>query len=318
MSQAKALFPRFLAAFVLIAAVVVATAARPESGAPSLNFQPAQYPFKFVAYGDLRTTDPSNTKDTDPVRRMALISKIADEGPAFVGITGDLVLDGDNNNDWAEWDRETKPFSGLQLFPILGNHDVRKNVDQALGNFFRRFPQLENSRYYAAQYGNVRLFGVDSDLMVDHHSPEMQWLTNEFNNIPVTTDFVLVLLHHPSYTRSNDQTGHAARPQEHHLGSFLEEKQKTMKARIVEVAGHVHNYERYEHGNVTYIVSGGAGASPYPIERGPDDFYKESGPTYHYCRFTSSKGKLHMEMVKLEMNGDKPNWRVADSFDLTK
>jgi hypothetical protein len=52
--------------------------------------------------------------------------------------------------------------------------------------------------------------------------------------------------------------------------------------------------------------------------RGPDDFYKESGPTYHYCRFTSGKGKLHMEMVKLEMNGDKPSWRVADSFDLSK
>jgi len=28
-----------------------------------------------------------------------------------------------------------------------------------------------------------------------------------------------------------------------------------MKARIIEVPGHVHNYERYEHGNVTYIVA---------------------------------------------------------------
>jgi predicted MPP superfamily phosphohydrolase len=318
MSQSKLLFSRFLAAFILIAAVVVATAARPEGGAPSLNFQPSQYPFKFVVYGDLRTTDPSNTKDTDPVRRKALIDKIADEQPAFVGVTGDLVLNGSNSNDWAEWDRETKPWSGLQIFPILGNHDVRTDVNQALGNFFRRFPQLENSRYYGAQYGNIRVLGVDSDLMVDDHSPEMQWLTDEFNKIPAATDFVLVLLHHPSYTRSNDQTGHAARPQEHHLGSFLEEKQKTMKARIVEIAGHVHNYERYEHGNVTYIVSGGAGASPYPIDRGPDDFYNEPGPTYHYCRFTSSKGKLHMEMVKLEGAGDKPSWRVADSFDLSK
>ena len=52
MSQRKALFPRFIAAFVLIAAVVLATAAKPDRGAPSLNFQPAQYPFKFVVYGD--------------------------------------------------------------------------------------------------------------------------------------------------------------------------------------------------------------------------------------------------------------------------
>ncbi len=317
MSQLKALLPRFVAAFILIAAVVVATAARQDHGAPSLTFQPQQYPFKFVVYGDLRTTNPANTKDTDPVRRKALIDKIAEEQPAFVGITGDLVLTGGNAMDWAQWDKETKAWSGLQLFPILGNHDVRGG-DAALPNFFKRFPQLKNSRYYAAQYGNVRILGLDSDLMVDDSSPEMTWLKDQFNNIPSATDFVLVLLHHPSYTRSNEETGHSARPQEHHLGSFLEEKQKTMKARIIEVAGHVHNYERYEHGNVTYIVSGGAGASPYPIERGADDFYKGSGPTYHYCRFTSSKGKLHMEMVKLEMNGDQPSWHVADSFDLEK
>src|SRR5947199_9088957 len=97
MSHRKVLLPRFLAAFVLIAAVVIATAAKPDRVAPSLNFQPAQYPFKFVVYGDLRTTDPANTKDTDPVRRMALINKIADEQPAFIGITGDLVLNGGNS-----------------------------------------------------------------------------------------------------------------------------------------------------------------------------------------------------------------------------
>ena len=318
MSHRKVLLPRLVAAFVLIAAVVIATAAKPDRGAPSLNFQPAQYPFKFVVYGDLRMTDPADIKDTDPVRRTALINKIADEQPAFVAITGDLVLTGSNSMDWAEWDRETKPWSGIQLFPIIGNHDVRGDENAALGNFFKRFPQLDNSRYYAAQYGNVRVLGLDSDMMVDDSSPEMQWVKEQFNNIPPATDFVFVLLHHPSYTRSNDQTGHAARPQEHHLGSFLEQQQKTIKARIIEVAGHVHNYERYEHGGVNYIVSGGAGASPYPIVRGPDDFYKEPGPTYHYCRFTADKGKLHMEMVKLEMNGDKPSWRVADSFDLSK
>src|SRR3954449_11564769 len=165
MSHQKALLLRFIAAFVLIAAVVVATAAKPDRGAPSLNYQPQQYPFKFVVYGDLRTTNPANTKDTDPVRRMALINKIAGEQPAFVAITGDLVLNGDNAMDWAEWDKETKAWSGLQVFPILGNHDVRGG-ESALPNFFQRFPQLQNNRYYAAQYGNVRVLAVDSDMMV--------------------------------------------------------------------------------------------------------------------------------------------------------
>jgi acid phosphatase type 7 len=316
MSHWKAIAPRLLAAFVLLTGISIATAAN-SSSAPSLSFQPAQYPFKFVVYGDLRTTNPANTKDTDPVRRMALINKIAGEQPAFVAITGDLVLNGGNAMDWAEWDKETKAWSGLQVFPILGNHDVRGG-ESALPNFFQRFPQLQNNRYYAAQYGNVRVLAVDSDMMVGDHSPEMQWLESEFSKIPAATDFVFVLLHHPSYTHSNDETGHAARPQEHNLGEFLESQQKKIRAKIIEVAGHVHNYERYEHGGVMYIVSGGAGAQPYTMPRGPEDFYKEPGPTYHYCRFTSDKGKLHMEMVKLEMKGDQPSWRVADSFDLSK
>src|SRR5439155_12185556 len=105
MSEQKALFPRFVAAFILIVAVVVATAAKPDQGAPSLNFQAPQYPFKFVVYGDLRETTPANTKDSDPVRRKALIDKVADERPAFIGITGDLALTGSNASDWAQWDK---------------------------------------------------------------------------------------------------------------------------------------------------------------------------------------------------------------------
>ena len=146
MSQQKALFTRLIAAFILIAAVVIATAARPDQGAPSLNFQPSQYPFKFVVYGDLRETDPSNTTAADPVRRKALIDKIADEHPAFVGVTGDLALTGSNAADWAQWDKETKVWSGLEIFPIIGNHDVRGDESQALANFFKRFPQLNTTR----------------------------------------------------------------------------------------------------------------------------------------------------------------------------
>ena len=124
------------------------------------------------------------------------LARLASPVPtAFVAVTGDLVLTGSNSMDWAEWDRETKPWSGLQVFPIIGNHDVRGDESAALRNFFKRFPQLENSRYYAAQYGNVRVLAVDSDMMVGDSSPEMQWLESEFGNIPAATDFVLVLLH---------------------------------------------------------------------------------------------------------------------------
>jgi hypothetical protein len=63
-------------------------------------------------------------------------------------------------------------------------------------------------------------------------------------------------------------TAHAQRNRNSLL---LEEKQKQLRAHIVVFSGHVHNYERHEHGGISYFVSGGGGAHAYPITRAADD-----------------------------------------------
>jgi len=80
------------------------------------------------------------------------------------------------------------------------------------------------------------------------------------------------------------------------------------------ISGHVHNYERYEHGGVMYIVSGGGGATPYMVKRIPTDFYREEGVTYHYCRFQVDRGRLKAEMIKYI---DPKNWATKDQFELS-
>ncbi len=52
-------------------------------------------PFRFVAYGDIRFTDPQNTDASNPAVRKALVQAIADAHPAFISIGGDLVYGGD-------------------------------------------------------------------------------------------------------------------------------------------------------------------------------------------------------------------------------
>src|SRR5579859_2505078 len=54
----------------------------------------------FIAYGDIRFTDPATPRPSDPVRRDLLVKKIADAKPDFVIVSGDLVLDGNNAADW--------------------------------------------------------------------------------------------------------------------------------------------------------------------------------------------------------------------------
>jgi len=81
------------------------------------------------------------------------------------------------------------------------------------------------------------------------------------------------------------------------------------------LAGHVHNYERYERKGVAYLVSGGGGATPYKIRRSTGDFYRDPGP--HICNFTVERDKLRFQMLKLTLKGTDAKWVERDSFLLT-
>ena len=302
-------------------------------GGAAIQSQPRGFPFTFVGYGDIRFTDPANRDASDPERRQALVRQIAADKPDFVLITGDLVYVGSNAADWRRFDRETESLrqAGVRIVPVLGNHDVRGG-EPALDNYFRRFPELQTrqvtvnghnislaqpQRWYSMHYGNCLFLILDSDTDHSPASAQGQWLKTELADVPRDVDFVFVAMHHPPYTQSSEEMGgHSARPDEQPLAQMLEQRQSTLRAHIIAIAGHVHNYERYQHGGVTYIVSGGGGATPYKVRRNPNDFYREDGPTYHYCTFTVDHGKLSAQMHKLEMQDGQPHFRVADSFEL--
>ena len=305
-----------------LGALILSLAALAQAkGAPDINIQlaPKNYPFTFVGYGDIRFTNPANTEASDPARRQALVQQVAKEHPDFLVITGDLVLAGANQADWAEYDRETAPWrdAGIKIFPVLGNHDVRGGGD-ALPNYFERFPQIKDRRWYSVKYGNVLALALDSDSDDVPGSQQGEWLRSQLANVPSDVDFIFVATHHPEYTKSSDEMpggGHSERPQEQQLAHLLEQTAPKLRQKIIAVSGHVHNYERYEHGGVTYIVSGGGGATPYMIQRSPGDAYDKPGPTYHYCTFKVDHGKLHFEMHRLDMNGGA-HFSVQDQFDL--
>lgn len=297
-----------------------ATSRKAATVAPEINLSilPGSSHFSFVVYGDTRFTDPKDTKNSNPEIRQALVQRIAEVKPAFVAITGDLVLSGADANDWKVWDSETKPWRdlGFPVFPVLGNHDVHGDP-QAI-HYFAHFPELQQHPWYTVRAGHILFFMLDSNTDVSA-GPQWNWLQNQLARVPEDVYFLFLVLHHPPYTHSANsmlQPGHAARSAEQKLAEKLEKFQATTPARLIVVAGHVHNYERYEHGSVTYIVSGGGGATPYAIPRSPQDFYRDSGPTYHFLRFTVDGRQLRSEMVKVESQAGKLTWAVKDSFEL--
>jgi Icc-related predicted phosphoesterase len=278
--------------------------------------------FRFVAYGDTRFTDPADTAAANPEVRRELVRAIADVHPDFITFGGDIAYDGNNANDWKVYEQETAVWRErrIPVYPALGNHDLHGDVNVALGNYFARFPMLQQNRFYSVHAGNTLMLTLDSALD-ELTGPQGEWLQYQLAHLPASIDFVFIVLHHPPYTSSSDAKtfggGHSARSPEQRLAVYLEEQQKNLRARIVVFSGHVHNYERHEHGGVTYFVCGGGGAHAYPITRAADDLFQSKEANYHYLLVEVQPGRLKATMNRLEMKDGVAKWTQPDSVTIS-
>jgi 3',5'-cyclic AMP phosphodiesterase CpdA len=279
-------------------------------------------PFRFVAYGDTRFHDPKDFEAANPPVRVALVQAIADVNPAFICFTGDIVYNGFDMNDWKVWDSETSIWRDqkIPVYPALGNHDLHGDEKIALGNYFQRFPDLKNSRYYSVRAANTLILALDSSL-AEADGPQGQWLADKLDHVPADVDFVFLMFHHPPYTSSSDDKthggGHSARGTEQALAKVLEQRQAHAHFRIVVFSGHVHNYERHEHAGVTYFVSGGGAAHAYPIDRAPDDPFQSKEINYHYLLVEVDHQQLKVTMNRIDLTSGKPVWTQPDSVKIT-
>jgi len=277
-------------------------------------------PFRFVAYGDARFHDPKDFDAANPPVREALVRAVAEAHPAFICFTGDVVYKGSDKDDWKVFDSETSIWrdKNIPVFPAIGNHEMYGNEKTALDNYFQRFPDLHENRYYSVRAANTLILVLDSALD-EVSGPQGQWLKSKLDNIPAGVDFVFLMLHHPPYTSSSPHMlgeGHEARGQEKDLAKLLEGRQPLIHARLIVFSGHVHNYERHEHAGVTYFVTGGAGAHAYPIERAPDDPYQSNEINYHYLLVEVDRQQLSITMNRLQLVNGKEIWTQPDSVKI--
>ncbi len=316
---------RSAAVIFAVAAVLALSCCTKKSSAQTSTVdlqQDVKTPFRFVAYGDTRFHDPNDTDAANPPVRVALVQAIADVNPAFICFTGDIVYNGYDPDDWKVWDSETSIWRDkkIPIYPALGNHDLHGDQKIALGNYFQRFPDLKNSLYYSVRVANALILVLDS-ASEESTGPQGQWLTDKLDHVPSDVDFVFVMDHHPPYTSSSDAHkyggGHSARAPEQALAKMLEERQAHARYRIVVFSGHVHNYERHEHGGVTYFVSGGGAAHAYPIERAPDDPFQSKEINYHYLLVEVDHQQMKVTMNRVDLTTGKAVWTQPDSVSIS-
>jgi hypothetical protein len=282
-------------------------------------------PLVLIAYGDTRFTDASETAASSPAARRALVAKIAAENPAAIFINGDLPYHG-IAADYGVYRAETKIWRDNQIpiYPALGNHEFSACLASiCLDRWWNTFPQLRGRRWYSVALG-TRVVGIalDSDASLLPGSEQQAWLQSQVTALDPTVRVVLIVMHHPPVAdvQTVKLVDHNARSNEQALAAYLTTVAAHSTASYIVSAGHIHNYERLSRDGVTYLVSGGGGATPYEIDRTPVDLYQSTDfPNYHYVRFELRGQVFSGAMIRLEDSTSKnPKlWQTKDRFELT-
>lgn len=277
------------------------------NSAPTLIFKPfvPGAPMRMAAYGDMRFADPAVTSGTNPRVRKWLAGRIADEHPQALLLTGDMPFTGASAADWQVFQNETARWRDehiLQL-PAMGNHEIKGDRNAGIDNYLANFPAIAKHRYYSALLGSVEVISLDCTQPSTASSPQGRWFAAQLNGVPRQVEFLVILYHTPWMADQQSQifAGVPTR-QALALRSILEARLDRIKARVVVMNGHIHNYERFERRGVEYVVTGGGGAEPYPLLfRGHADLYRDSGfPVYHYLTMEIEHHRLHTVMWKVK------------------
>lgn len=241
---------------------------------------------RFVAYGD-------SQGDWDNWQTVLLVSQAIEKAhPAFVIKPGDLVDNGKNPDNWIDFFASSPFLHNSTLFPVLGNHENYSHL------FFSYFSLPFNERWYSFDNGPVHFVGLDSNVRNRCRLLQFFWLLHDLKTHQ--QPFTIVFFHHPPYSSSN-----------HGNTTLLQKLWVPLFERYqVDIVfnGHDHNYERSIVHNVTYVVTGGGGASLYDNGHSPWTVYSEK--TYHFCLLTANSTSLTCEAIK-------PNGSVFDAFILT-
>jgi Calcineurin-like phosphoesterase len=251
------------------------------------------------------------------------VDRIAAEKPAAILIGGDLVYEGRNPDDYRTYRSETRAWSdeNIPVFPALGNHEFKgcaPEVADCLENWWSAFGDLplRPHRWYSVAIGsNLLALVLDSDAALKPGSEQRAWFEEQMAGADDQVKFILILLHYPPvrdpfFPRMRD---------EQEIASYLAFHARSLRARVLVIGSHVHNYERYARDGVTYIVSGGGGAKPVPAPRMfGEQSHVRTGVNFHYLRLTLWNDRLTGSMVRYDTAKTAGNaaWTEPDRFEI--
>jgi 3',5'-cyclic AMP phosphodiesterase CpdA len=197
--------------------------------------------FSFAVLGDTRS-------DIGAARRV--LGRAAEEKPAFILHTGDLVRRGTVEEYPAHHLVLVKGVAPTPLVPVPGNHEAGPNQD------FPPFKALYGDVRFSFDYGGGRFVGVNNSDQGRLDDDDLAFLRQELARPGAAHKFVLMHIP-PDYLQkgAGAEDGRGFKGNAAALRALMTE----MKVDTVFV-GHVHGYATEAIDGVRYVITGGGGA----------------------------------------------------------
>lgn len=282
-----------------------------------------QCSFPIIAVGDLQKTSLWETmigRENNDIERKEIIANISEQNPGSVILLGDMVFEGDNSEQWRNFDSLMTPVrrKNIPVFPVIGNHEYYGIDRIALQLLSKRFPVIKGSHWYTEVCDSIALIFLDSndgEYSADQWQSQINWFRNKlliFDNDPAIKG-ILVFAHHPPYTNSL-LTGDDMPVQNGFVPAFDQSK-KTLAF----ITGHAHTYERFIENGKTFIISGGGGGPRVMLNNRPgihhDYFTGPSPRPFNYLLMNKYNDGL--EVTVNGVNKDSKQFFILEKFNLS-
>ena len=210
-------------------------------------------PITFLVYGDNRS---------DPTAHAAVVEAMRRTPSDFFLHTGDMVLSGNDGNDWQSFfDIETPLLRDRCVFATVGNHELLGGGKPAFLSYFQIGDPGAHLLHATTRWGSSRFFFLNA-MSTWGDGEERGWLEAELtrSDSEPGIEHRFVVTHHGPFSSGphggNDamkKAGAMALMKKHHVDLIF--------------AGHDHIYERGELDGIRYLISGGGGAPLYKPRR---------------------------------------------------
>ncbi|MCK5410187.1 MAG: metallophosphoesterase, partial [Candidatus Heimdallarchaeota archaeon] len=217
--------------------------------------------------------------------------------------TGDFVDDGSSSTQWNDWFSDFSPLlNHVPFMAVQGSHEKNHS------NYYNAFAFPGKEEYYSFNYGPIHFIGLHSDIP-DYggtYNETIDWLLDDLETHQ-SYKWKIVAMHNPAYSSSENYL-------DGDFDDFINLFVPIFEENNISVvfSGHKHLYERLQKNNITYVISGGAGAKPHIVV---EDYIIEESV---YAETAYHAVLLEVFENQIDMRAFRTNKTLMDQFTINK